>query len=1214
MIETTRINEIRVNQSGPDTDEFFELFGEPGTVLDDLTYVVIGDGDGDVTGVVEAIVDLNGQVISPDGTFAAGEDSAADTAAFDLVGDSGSPNELLNFENDDIVTHLIVTGFTGSLDQDLDTDNDGVLDAEPWTAVIDSVGLITPEALGPEVGQIYSDTVAGPDGNFLPGGAFRVSDGDGAFEVANFTFGVDDTPGVPNTTPLVINEIRIDQPGADEGEFFELGGVPGTALDGLTYIVIGDSEAGGSGVVEAVVNLDGQLIQDDGLFAAGEATNPFVGSLDLMGPFGSPGGLLNFENSDNVTHLLVSNFTGTDGQDLDTDDDGVLDTTPWDEVVDSVALIETLDSGEQVYSDTQVGPDGTFVPGIVFRDPDIFGNFAIGEFTFGVDDTPGEPVEPILGEPVDAAIFDIQGAGHVSPLVGETVRTTGIITAISEDGFFLQDATGDDNDATSDAIFVESAIASGLSIGNEVEIIGVVEEAISSGLSVTQIAIPSITVLNETATLPAPTLVGGEGRVVPNEFVVSPDEFGVDLSEGIPTRAEFIAAGGPINLNLPEFGNANFDPEEDGIDFYESLEGMRVTLNDAVAIQPSAPPGGPGFTFNDDALNVVVDGGAASNSLNDRGGVTIGVGATDIFTADVNPERIEIDFANALADFSDFDTTISQGSSLGDVTGILSYAGTVYELRPTEPITVTPNELEAEVTDLQGSDTELLIAAYNVLNLDPNDGAAVGGDDDIANGRFDAIANQIITNLNTPDIIALQEIQDNDGAADEGGGTDVFAADETLQLLVDTIATNGGPTYTFLDNPFIADDANGGEGGGNIRTAFLYNSERVGLVEDSLRPATDPVTQQDGISGNNVFENSRIPLAADFTFNDETVTVVSVHNTAGGIENFGNIQPVIRSGSDARSEQAAELNAFVDDILAENPTANVVVAGDWNGLDYEEWDAFAEGTADGGEQVLFNLTDTLPERDRYTFQFSNGNSSALDHIFVTENLAAGAEYDVVHVTAEFPDIPSRASDHEPILATIALGEPADTDDVLVGDETDDTLDGAGGNDTVAGGLGNDIVSGGAGDDILRGDLNQSNPQDDVPGGDDTISGGVGDDLIGGKSGNDSLFGDEGNDTLWGDDGDDILVGGLGNDTLIGDNFSSGAGSDTFVLAVGAGTDTIVDFEVGTDVIGLADGLTFIGISLATQGDDTLIQAGTETLAIVQGVNATDLTEDAFVPV
>ncbi|MGF1480724.1 MAG: endonuclease/exonuclease/phosphatase family protein [Cyanophyceae cyanobacterium] len=1207
MSETIAINELRVNQAGPDTDEFFELFGEPGTDLDGLTYIVIGDAEGDVAGVVEAIVDLTGQV-TPDGTFAVGEESAADPAVYDIVGPAGSPGGLLSFENDDIVTHLIVTGFTGSLDQDLDTNNDGVLEVEPWTEVIDAVGLITPEALGPEVGQVYSNTVAGPDGNFLPGGVFRVPDGDGEFQIANFTFSIDDTPGVPNTTPLVINEVRIDQPGADEGEFFELGGVPGTSLDDLTYVVLGDSAEGGSGVVEAIVNLDGQVIQDDGLFAAGEETNPFVGSLDLVGSFGSPGGLLNFENSDNVTHLLARNFTGTDGQDLDLDDDGVLDIVPWDEIIDSVALIETADGGGRIYSETPVGPDGDFVPGLVFRDPDIFGSFAIGDFTFGSDDTPGEPVEPILGEPVDAAIFAIQGAGHVSPLVGETVRTTGVITAITDSGFFLQDPAGDGDEATSDAVFVESAIASGLAVGSAVEVIGVVEEAVSGGLGVTQIAVPSITVLAE-AEVPMPTLIGGTGRVVPNEFVVSPDEFGVDLSGELPTSDEFVAAGGPINLNLPEVGNTNFDPEQDGIDFYESLEGMRVTLNEAVAVQPSAPPGGPGFTFNDDALNVVVDGGAASNSLNDRGGVTIGVGATDIYTADVNPERIEVDFTQALIDLEEFDTTIPLGSELGDVTGILDYAGTVYELRLTEPITVTPGTLEPEVSELEGSETELLIAAYNVLNLDPNDGEEVGGDDDIANGRFAAIANQIITNLNTPDIVALQEIQDNDGAADEGGATEVVAADETLQLLVDTIVANGGPAYAFLDNPFIGDDTNGGEGGGNIRTAFLYNPERVDFVPGSLRPATDPVTQQDAISDNNPFDNSRIPLVADFTFGGETVTVISVHNTAGGIENFGNIQPVIRSGTDSRNEQGAALNAFVDDILAEDPEAQVVIAGDWNGFDYEEWDPITEGTVNGGEQVLFNLMDTLPERERYSFQFSNGNSTPLDHIFVTENLVDEAEFDIVHVTAEFPDVPSRASDHEPILATIAVEAAADTDDLLVGDDAENTLDGAGGNDTVAGGLGSDQILGGDGDDVLRGDFNSRNPQVGI-GGDDTLLGGTGDDRLGGKGGNDDLFGGAGNDTLFGDDGDDLLRGGAGDDLLTGDDFSGGEGSDIFVLASGEGTDTIVDFAVATDLLGLAE-LSFDQITISQTGSNAAIAFNDETLAILNEVSADALTEADF---
>ena len=88
---------------------------------------------------------------------------------------------------------------------------------------------------------------------------------------------------------------------------------------------------------------------------------------------------LGFENSDNVTHMLVANFTGSLQEDLDFDDDGVFDVTPWDAIIDSVSLVETPNSGDQYYSSNTVGPDGTNVPGhAVFCDscwitPDTMG-------------------------------------------------------------------------------------------------------------------------------------------------------------------------------------------------------------------------------------------------------------------------------------------------------------------------------------------------------------------------------------------------------------------------------------------------------------------------------------------------------------------------------------------------------------------------------------------------------------------------------------------------------------------------------------------------------------------------------------------------------------------------------------------------------------------------------------------------------------------------
>lgn len=211
-----------------------------------------------------------------------------------------------------------------------------------------------------------------------------------------------------------------------------------------------------------------------------------------------------------------------------------------------------------------------------------------------------------------------------------------------------------------------------------------------------------------------------------------------------------------------------------------------------------------------------------------------------------------------------------------------------------------------------------------------------------------------------------------------------------------------------------------------------------------------------------------------------------------------------------------------------------------------------------------------------------------------------------------PTIAQRSPDIRSQFVIAASGfdllEGSDGNDELVGSANSDRILALAGDDTLAGGLDDDTLLGGAGDDVLRGDLNRRSPGGTI-GGDDLLFGGEGNDRMGGKAGNDTLFGDEGDDQLWGDDGDDLLQGGLGNDTLTGDDASGGAGQDTFVLAIGAGTDTITDFQTGADFIGLADGLTFGSLAIKTDGTDTRIEAGAETLAIVLGVST--LTESSF---
>lgn len=122
-----------------------------------------------------------------------------------------------------------------------------------------------------------------------------------------------------------------------------------------------------------------------------------------------------------------------------------------------------------------------------------------------------------------------------------------------------------------------------------------------------------------------------------------------------------------------------------------------------------------------------------------------------------------------------------------------------------------------------------------------------------------------------------------------------------------------------------------------------------------------------------------------------------------------------------------------------------------------------------------------------------------------------------------------------------------------------------------------------------------------------------DDVINGQGGNDYLSGLSGDDLLRGGNGDDKLAGGNGDDLLRG-----GDGNDMFVLNLGGGTDTIVDFTKGQDTIYVSDELSFSELKI-TQGtgdniNDALIsiESGEELLAIVSGVQADNITSDDII--
>ncbi|MFS0775240.1 5'-nucleotidase C-terminal domain-containing protein [Neobacillus sp. 3P2-tot-E-2] len=557
-------------------------------------------------------------------------------------------------------------------------------------------------------------------------------------------------------------------------------------------------------------------------------------------------------------------------------------------------------------------------------------------------------------------IHDIQGKGHVSEYNGASVKAvTGVVThKFSNNSFVMQDITTADNDkATSEAIEV-SKTAHGVIVGDTVTVDGTVtENGGGANLSTTRITATAVTKTG-TAELPEPLVVGKD--ILPPNKIIDNDKM------------------------------QSYDPAEDGIDFWESVEYMRVSFPSPVVVGPP---------YSNDIPIMVPS--TSNNTLNVAGGINI---AKD----DYNPEKIMLDnVGNDYRSGDKFD---------GNVIGIVSYASTGYQVvtnKTTLP-SVIPSTFKAEVTNIEREDEKLIVASYNVENFSNNTA-------NTPDAKVAKIAKTFVENMKSPDIITLIEVQDNDGETDSGN----VDATQSYERLIKAIKDAGGPTYNWTDVAPV-NNTNGGAPGGNIRVGYLYNPERVKLVEGTHGTSTQAngwtekgnLTLNPGVVNPEKFAGTRKPIAAEFEFKGERVVVIGAHlNSKGGDESlWGSSQPPKLGSETQRLGLAQEINNFIKAGLAKNPALNVVVAGDMNDFEFTPVLAKLKGNE------LTNMVDLVPEKDRFSY-FFQGNNQVLDHVLVTKNLVPNAIVDMVHINANFTEEQGQASDHDPVVVQLGFDFP-----------------------------------------------------------------------------------------------------------------------------------------------------------------------------------------------
>jgi predicted extracellular nuclease len=573
------------------------------------------------------------------------------------------------------------------------------------------------------------------------------------------------------------------------------------------------------------------------------------------------------------------------------------------------------------------------------------------------------------------SIMQIQGRDNFSSIPEETVATTGVVTAVTADGsgYWIQDPKGDGDPATSDGLYVvwgaQPPRPEPPKPGDLVRVIGRIQE------------------LHRGVELPRTQMA----NLIPPEVLSS----GNPLPEPVPLR------------DLPDVEIA------DALTFWEPLEGMRVSLENARVV-------GPTNRFGEFAVIAEADAVPGSGYYAKHNALLLRNAGGD--RVDYNPERTVIGdkIVGKIAE-------VRPGDEVGALVGNVDYSFGHYKIQASkiEMKTVQPPP-RSPVGTLGGSPGDVRIADMTGggffdetddpetfdENNDPSSGRLHIPSHEDVELRLTKFALAVIDEMRLPDILMMQE----------------FENQALLQRIGDKVNAQKGTRYRAVS--FATSDRRGLEAG------FLFDEARVELVDAHLLKGKDV---EDAFGLTSPFRN-REPMVGVFRFSPggPPVTIFNLKLKSKRQEPpIPNLDPTPdRLTEWQRKLQVRVVRNRVNDILAKDPNALVMVGGDFGDFELVE-PGEVEGPVQtiagkGNEVRLASLMDLAEEGSAYTWIY-HGNGQALSHMLVSPALRKRFSHiDVLHFNSPMPNSlgrdPStalRATDRDVIQAGFDL-RPAST--------------------------------------------------------------------------------------------------------------------------------------------------------------------------------------------